>query len=98
MIKKSIVPFLLTLATFALIVLVAGCTSDSTPVKQVPIDTGNRFNGISADEIDIITDSQTGCKYVFVDKGGGNYETTALSPLMKKNGLADCPDNTGAIK
>lgn len=95
MIKKSIVPFLLTLAVFAVMVVVAGCTSDSPPVKQVAKDTGNRFNGINADEIDIITDSQTGCKYIFVDKGEGNYETTAMSPLMKKNGLADCPDNAG---
>lgn len=71
-------------------VALAGCSSDNPPVNNIPTSSGNRFNGINANEIKIITDAQTQCKYIYVDKGEGNYETTAMSPLMKDGKTVDC--------
>ena len=74
-----------------LLVTLAGCGgADPAVVNQ---DTGNstsRFHGIKAEEISIITDSETGCKYIWIDDGIGNYRTTALSPLMKDSKTVDC--------
>jgi uncharacterized protein YcfL len=82
----------LGLAAVVLSVIIAGCSSSSEhpPVQQVSTDTGNRFNGITANSIKIITDSETNCKYIYVEDGEGNYKTTAMSPLYKDNVDVDC--------
>ncbi|MBN8200513.1 DUF6440 family protein [Bacillus sp. NTK034] len=69
-------------------VMMVGCV-DRTTVNVVPVGE-ERFNGIDAQYINIITDSETGCKYIFVDDGQGNYRTTAMSPLYKSSGVMDC--------
>lgn len=72
----------------ALIFGLFGCSGETT-INEVPAG-GERFNGINADYINIITDSKTGCKYIFVEDGQGNYKTTAMSPLYKSSGVVDC--------
>jgi hypothetical protein len=68
--------------------LLVGC-SDEHSVDEIQPNATNRFNGIN-DDVSIIIDSKTGCKYIYIDSGQGNYRTTAMSPLMKSNGTADC--------
>ena len=58
-------------------------------VKEVNQDGSDRFNGIDRN-VDIVTDSETGCKYIYVDRGMGDYRTTAMSPLIKSDGVPDC--------
>jgi uncharacterized lipoprotein NlpE involved in copper resistance len=81
----------ITLSSILVMTLV-GC--DNKPdINIVPTDEGNRFNGIDADTINIITDSKTGCKYIYVEDGQGNYRTTAMSPLYKTDGTVECDKN-----
>jgi len=79
---KLIIPFLI--ATIALV----GCGKETVVTEITPSET--RFNGINAEYINIITDSETGCKYIFVVDGAGTYRTTAMSPLYKASGVVDC--------
>lgn len=68
--------------------LLSACSDEKT-VQEIQPDTGNRFTGIDGD-VSIITDSKTGCKYIYVDSRMGTSHAIALSPLMKSNGTADC--------
>jgi hypothetical protein len=81
--------FLKVVSFIALTVGLVGC-SDTQSVNEVPKDTGKRFNGIDADEINIVTDSKTGCKYIYVEDGLGNNRTTAMSPLYIDSNTVDC--------
>lgn len=69
--------------------LLTACSPPETTVNEIPAG-GKRFNGVDAEKINIISDSETGCKYIFVDDGNAQYRTTAMSPLMKSDGMADC--------
>ena len=73
----------------ASIVLMLSACSSGSHTDEIPTLEDVRFNGIDG-EIKIITDNETGCKYLFVDDGGGNYRTTSMSPLMKNKDEVDC--------
>lgn len=85
MTMRIILPF----ALLASILL--GCESVSN-VIEVP-EGENRFNGINADKVSIVTDSETGCKYIYVENGQGSYKTTAMSPLYITGGKVNCNPN-----
>ena len=71
-----------------LLVILSACENPPV-INEVPV--GNeRFNGIDAETINIVTDSETGCKYIYVEQGTGNYQTNAMSPLYKSSGVVDC--------
>ena len=72
----------------ASIVLMLSACSSGNPTE---IDTleNVRFNGVDG-EISIITDNDTGCKYLLVDDGMGKYKTSSMSPLMKNKNEVDC--------
>ena len=77
------------LCLFLLAVLVA--CSNNTSVTEVGTETTSvRFNGLKSDKISIISDAETGCKYIFIERGRGSSQTNTLSPLMRSDGLADC--------
>ncbi|MCY8549446.1 hypothetical protein MOD25_05950 [Bacillus haynesii] len=71
-----------------LLTFLVGC--GQTVVSEAPTNGENRFNGINANRITIITDSKTGCKYIYVEDGQGNYKTTAMSPLYSSFDGVDC--------
>lgn len=78
------------LCLFLLAVLVA-CGDTTTEVVEVKEAAETiRFNGLDARKITIITDSETGCKYIQVFEGASNGRSQSLSPLMRSDGLADC--------
>lgn len=58
-------------------------------VREVDNDGSARFKGIDGD-IKIITDSETGCKYIFVEDGMGDTRTEALSPLLLNKSEFNC--------
>lgn len=58
-------------------------------VREIENDGSARFKGIDGD-IKIITDSDTGCKYVFIKNGVSNTRTEAFSPLLKNKDEFDC--------
>jgi PBP1b-binding outer membrane lipoprotein LpoB len=70
-----------------IVLLLAGCGEHT--VSEVPKDAVKRFNGVN-DDVNIITDSQTGCKYIYIDSGMGNTRTTSLTSLMKDSSHVDC--------
>ena len=72
----------------ASIVLMLSACGRGNP-DEIPTLEDARFNGVEG-EIKIITDNETGCKYLFVDDGRGNYRTTNMSPLMKNKDEVDC--------
>lgn len=76
-----------------LLTTLAGCSSalEDPPVEQAPSNSQVRFNGISADDITIVTDSKTGCKYIYVERGSGeNWATATMSPLYVDSTHVDC--------
>lgn len=50
---------------------------------------GKRFGNVNTD-FEIITDADTGCKYIYVDEGAGQNRVVAISPLMKNSVDVDC--------
>lgn len=80
--------FIKVCSLFLATLILTACSSE-TKVIEVPTDS-TRFNGVNADTIKVITDSETGCKYIFVEDGMGNYKTTAMSPLMENDSSVDC--------
>lgn len=81
--KKLLAVFVIMSALF-----MVGACSEPT-VTTIPKDSGQRFNGINED-INIITDSKTGCKYLFIDDGAGYTHTVTLTPLMKDSTHVEC--------
>lgn len=75
--------------SFLSLILLAGC-SNETRITEVPPDGQTRFKGLNADRITIITDSESKCKYIYVEDGGGNNETAAIAPLLKDSKTFDC--------
>ena len=71
----------------SIVLMLSACSSGNPTEIQTLEDV--RFNGIDG-EINIITDNETGCKYLFVDYGRCNYRTTTMSPLMKNKDEVDC--------
>lgn len=72
---------LFTVGVVALTLLILDACSSPT-VTTVSQDNGQRFNGVNQD-ISIITDSETGCEYIYIDSGMGQTHTVAITPLMK---------------
>lgn len=58
-------------------------------VREVESRENTRFTGLG-DSVKIITDSETGCKYLYVKDGVGDHATAGLSPLLNSSGEADC--------
>lgn len=68
------------------IVILVGCGGN---VYEEPQSEDKRFSGLKSDAV-IVTDSETGCKYIYIDRGMLDKRVMALSPLMKSDGTADC--------
>jgi len=74
------------LACVGLSVMLVGCSAPQPQeVTEVSKSNVDRFNGIN-DDIEIITDSETGCKYIYVTSGLGNSKTATVSPLFGSDG------------
>lgn len=69
------------------LLLLTAC-GDAT-VKEVENDGSSRFKGIDG-TVKVITDSETGCKYIFVEDGFSDTRTEAMSPLLKDSTSYDC--------
>lgn len=82
---QVILTWVILTLTFMTILTACGDAS----VREVDNDGSARFKGIDGD-IKIITDSETGCKYIFVEDGMGQSRTEALSPLVLNNSQFDC--------
>lgn len=77
--------------TLAVLLVLAGCTISNQNVKEVTNDNV-RFAGLNG-KVTIITDNETGCKYLREFAGFGNAQVLGLTVLMKADGTADCGDN-----
>lgn len=75
--KKLLLLSVLTLSITAL----AGCGTDKNASKK-----DNRFAdaGFFSNDIEIVTDQETGCKYASKGATGG------ITPLLKTDGTPDC--------
>lgn len=69
-------------------VLLIGCSGGSV-TEAIDNGEGNRFTGLNA-KITIITDTETGCKYIYTKEGLNNTNTNSMSPLMKNKDEVDC--------
>lgn len=75
--------------SIVVLVVLAGCTINHQNVKEVKNDNV-RFAGLKG-EASIVTDNETGCKYLRESRGLG--ESIGLTILMKADGTADCGEN-----
>lgn len=73
------------LACVGLSVILVGCSAPTQEVTEVSKNNVDRFNGIDGD-VEIITDSETGCKYIYVTNGLGQNRTATMSPLIGSDG------------
>ena len=71
----------------SIVLMLSACSSGNPTEIQTLEDV--RFNGMDG-EINIITDRETGCKYLLVEDGIGKYRTSSMSPLMKNKDEVDC--------
>lgn len=69
-------------------VLLIGCSELPETINEIPTDSNKRFNGVSG--VNIVRDSETGCKYLYVEQGSVDSARIALSPLLKSDGTVDC--------
>lgn len=76
---------LLVLIVFTGMLLV-GCGGNA---DEVPENPDKRFNGFNS-PAEIVTDSETGCKYIYIDRGIFDNRVVAVSPLMKNETEVDC--------
>lgn len=83
--KKIATLFLL----MALALLISGCgehtDAESSDGAQAP-----RFSGFQADDVDIMKDEVTGCKYLIYLQGVGQGGAGGITPLMEADGTQDC--------
>lgn len=69
--------------------LLSGCAEANPEVTEVEAGTGSRFNGATID-MNIITDTKTGCKYIYIDKGALDSRIVSITPLMETSTTVDC--------
>lgn len=74
------------LAICLLMITLVGCGGN---VKELPESQDKRFNGFNS-PANIVTDSETGCKYIYIDRGILDQRVIAVSPLMKNATEVDC--------
>ncbi len=68
-----------------MILLLVGCSQE---VTEIPESDNSRFNGVTS--MTVVIDSETGCKYIYIDKGLLDNRVVAISPLMKNKTEVDC--------
>ena len=72
--------------------LLMACQESPQEVTEVKQDNVDRFNGVKG-RIDIITDSETGCKYIYTTRGVGDNRTNTMTPLLDSHGFVEgCKD------
>lgn len=74
----------------ALILLVAlsGCEEQTQTVIEA-VDEEVRFAGVGG-EVTIVTDNETGCKYIREKIGVGKSQAISMTALLKSDGSAEC--------
>lgn len=70
-----------------LLILLAACSVTTTQA-----DKEERFKGINPNNIDIVTDTKTGCKYIQMSTGYG----AGLTPLLNSFGEPECDNTSGS--
>jgi hypothetical protein len=79
-VKKITILLLLTL-------IITGC--ENQQIVTTPKNDESRFAGLQG-EITIVTDNETGCKYLREKYGTGYGMTIGLTVLMRSDGTPDC--------
>jgi len=69
-----------------IVAIMTGCGTQSVSEAS---NENVRFAGLKG-EVTIVTDNQTGCKYIREKVGFSQTQSIALTPLMKADGTADC--------